>query len=404
MRNKLISTLFVKGMHWADFSFLVFFIEKKISVSYLRNQHEGFVKQFLRIFKYLYTLVRAHRLKQQEELHFSLPYFAKDVASFPEKVVSITSAGITIFQLILIVCKAIPVALLLVTFPGVKNKSIIFGAILVGYIYYCGVKNSQIKKIHFHSYSYVLDVMVLVYLFKKDGEVESHFHEYVSFVDHTTYIICDHLYHPNEIASRFAQKNRDVFVADYYHFDVSSEKLLQTAKLIKQDTKGNKVLGLYSSGFYCRPQGYLDSDLIQQGIQREAAMCELVEGYAKLHSDVEVVIFIHMARGVEPYEAAQKHYAKILMQPNITLMDKNAASKDSFDQVDIGLTVNSNVFWDRLYLGYKTLLFMPYICPEFVEQTGLSDIALNSGLEDSLERLDYYLNLTEVEFIHLVTR
>jgi len=397
MKDKIISLAFHQELKWEEVIFIISFLQKKIDKGYLLNQHEGYTKQIARVLRNIFTLLFSCKMKTNSELHISMPYFTKDVSIMPDEVISIREVGLNWMDLIQTIGRYILILIIIPTLP-IKNRSMILGSISMGMVYYTCIKRRKPKSVHFHGYSYVLDVPALVYLLKLDDKIEAHFHEYVSFVDDCNYIICDTLHNLNEISSSYAQINHELYSANSYRFDISYKDLLERAAERDKDKKTK--IGVYSSAFYCRTKhGYINSKWLADGIKYEAGLFELVKDAAIKNPSLEFIIYIHTAREIESHDVALEHYYELLKLPNIYLMEMGANSSDEHLEINLGLTVISNVFWDRLLLGCKTVLVNPFACPDFIEQTGLKDVSILTNSDVCYENLLSFYEMSNQKFI-----
>ena len=82
--------------------------------------------------------------------------------------------------------------------------------------------------------------------------------------------------------------------------------------------------------------------------------------YIQNNDDMNFVIYPHYARGVESEEGAKKYYSSLLYNKNCRLNPVSKSSASEFDQVNVGIVIRSNIFWDCAYLGLYTLLISPF--------------------------------------------
>src|SRR3972149_1241140 len=370
IKNKIVSILFHKHITWDGLVYIDTSLQKKINKSYISYKDKGFLYEFLRFLKRLVTPLRSRIIKYNTPIHVSLPSFKKEVIQLPVETVSIGTLGLNFFDAILLLFRALIIALF-VRFKFSSNRAAIFNALSVGLIYYTCIKRTRATIVHFYLYAFIPDVAVLLYLLSKDDNIIIHYHEGANFIYDTSYITCDVLHHTTSISSAYAKINRDQFVAKEYVYNVSGSDIIAKAKGNPKRRDGaNHKIGIYSTGYYARTKhGFARYDYIQEGIRRESEMFAMVKKYAETRPDIKFIIYIHLARGVETYKEALSHYKDLLRSPNIALQGKNSSSMDDHLNISLGMTVNSNVFWDRLLLGCKTILVNPFGIDDFIDKT-----------------------------------
>ena len=373
-----------------DYKELVSSLEDRIDSSYLLQKHSNYLSQLLKIIKYLCLSIGYKKVNFNNDIHCSHPYFINDVCSLPEVTVTTRDLAITPLRALSLLLKFWLLLFLQLFFKG-RYKAIIYGACCIGILYYNGIPKHKVKVFHFHYYAFIHEIFVLLYLVKKDPDISAHYHEYMSFLDDTACVSADVIYHPNEITSCYAKNNNHKFSANSYIYSISQQDFRERA--VNETGNKKNIIGIYSSGFHKRSHH-------EEGIEAEESMLELVREYSVRNPEKTFILYIHLARGVESYEDALSYYNKILECPNISLMSPATTSTSDFQKVNLGITVNSNIFWDRLMIGMKTMLINPFICKDFINATKLQSISAYSvRREEAIKKIDYLLYLNEAEFM-----
>lgn len=389
---------------WMNFrymSILCEFVCRKIESSKIVVRKDSYFLQFARVLKYLIAHSGNSNNDTRQKVHLSLPYHVRDVAKMPKEVESITILKISPVDWL----KTIGLYLLLLLYADRKlrcNRAYVIGVISVAIVYYKAVKRSGANKVHFHGYAYVPDAAVLVHILANDNAIESHYHEYVSFIDDSVHIETNYLHSTNEISSKYAQKFGDQFHADEYVYDVNLADLITA---FNNKPKSNRRIGVYSSGFYCRADhGLFEDEVINEGVIREKMMFSYLYDYAAKRSNVEFVIYPHYTRGVESHEKAVVHYSELLKLNNVSLAGPGVESKDEHAKVELGLTTISNVFWDRLFRGFKTVLINPFMMERFIDSTTLVKVSVFTDKVSFDEQIDRFLEMNGADYIQLLAK
>jgi len=282
------------------------------------------------------------------------------------------------------------------------NRAYIIGVITVAMTYYKAVQKSGAGIVHFHGYAYIQDAAVFVHILASDKKIMSHYHEYANFIDDSIHIVTNCLHNTNELSSGYAKMFSDHFHADEYVYERSFDYLVA---VFGEKPESKRRIGVYSTGFYCRTDhGMFEDELINEGIIREREMLTLLYNYAVKRPDIEFIIFPHYTRGVEPYEKAVVHYRDILRLTNVSLSEAHKESADEHANIALGVTTISNVFWDRLFMGFKTILINPFLIEKFVNNTGVKNVSVATDRVSFDEQVDRFLEMSGVEYIRLLAQ
>ena len=376
---------------------LVKFISIKIDTANRPSYFDSYAFQFARVLKYIFKQTSILKPFRQNEVSLSLPYYVKDALENKANVQSITDIKINLFNGIEILFLFL---FLSISDLNVKKRAHVIGVLSIAVIYYKCIVRSDIEIVHFHRYAFVPEIAAFMYLISEDSLIESHFHESGSFLNNNLVVKTNVLHHNNEISSKYAERNKDRFLADDYRFELSINDMY---KFFQSDAKKHETIGIYSSGNYCRTAfNPFNKAIVSQGVIREQNMFAQILDYAKQRETIEFIIFPHYSRGIETYEGALDHYSDILKLENVTLAQENVRSSNHHENIDLGITVISYVFWDRLFSGQKTILIDPHHIDNFVNDTSLANVTLHRENGSFNEDVDRFFCINNEEYFRLL--
>ncbi len=121
-----------------------------------------------------------------------------------------------------------------------------------------------------------------------------------------------------------------------------------------------KAIGFYSSALWLRKK--LNHSLTTVGsYDAEETVLKFVAEYLKLRTDINLVIFAHPyeKRTDELFKDALQYYRSIFgneLSERVEVKGKETNSTLNFDKVNVGISLFSTVMFERLNLGFKTIL------------------------------------------------
>ena len=84
----------------------------------------------------------------------------------------------------------------------------------------------------------------------------------------------------------------------------------------------------------------------------------------------------------------------------MTFADITVSSIEGFDDVNLAVSLYSTLMFERIYLGFKTII-APFDYDEFpIKQSSLNDICVHN-MEELYFKLDVNLKLTTIEFFEM---
>ena len=128
---------------------------------------------------------------------------------------------------------------------------------------------------------------------------------------------------------------------------------------VKTELPQNSI-GFYSSAFWLRKK--LNHSVADVGsYDAEEELLNFVADYLKQNTEVKLILFTHPyeKRSEELFTQTKQHYLKIFgadLMPRIELTNTKERSTDAFDKVNIGISVFSTIMFERISMGFKTIL------------------------------------------------
>jgi hypothetical protein len=155
-------------------------------------------------------------------------------------------------------------------------------------------------------------------------------------------------------------------------------------------------IGFFSSGNWLRAQ-LGDIDLGHHDKENEEL---ILRGLIKYSQDNNLLLrlFLHpIEKKIENRIACEKYYFEFSEIKNLSIADYNNPSIEGFDEVNIGVSVYSTLMFERIYLGFKTII-APFDYDEFpIKQSSLNQICVHN-MQQLYAKLDINLKLTTIDF------
>lgn len=162
-----------------------------------------------------------------------------------------------------------------------------------------------------------------------------------------------------------------------------------------------QVIGFYSSAFWLRKK--LNHSIADVGsYDVEEQVLKYVSEYLVKHKNLRLTIFTHPyeKRMEETWEDTQNYYRSVLDSTIIERVDvtgKETISTQTFNAVNIGISVFSTIMFERINLGFKTIL-TPMDKKDFpLVNSPFRNICAYSK-EELFLKLDRNMNLSKDEF------
>ena len=162
------------------------------------------------------------------------------------------------------------------------------------------------------------------------------------------------------------------------------------------EKKSTYDIGFFSSGNWLRAQ-LGDIDLGHNDKENEEL---ILRGLIKYSQDNNLLLrlFLHpLEKRTEHKAYSQNYYKEFLQHENVSLADTTIPSIEGFDGINIAVSLYSTLMFERIYLGFKTIL-APFDYDQFpIKQSSLNQICAHN-IQQLYSKLDLNLKLTTAEF------
>lgn len=155
-------------------------------------------------------------------------------------------------------------------------------------------------------------------------------------------------------------------------------------------------IGFFSSGNWLRAE-LGDIDLGHHDKENEEL---ILRGLIKYSQDNNLLLrlFLHpLEKRTEHKATSQNYYKEFLQHENVSLADTTIPSIEGFDGINIAVSLYSTLMFERIFLGFKTIL-APFDYDQFpIKQSSLNQICAHN-MQQLYLKLDFNLNLTTKDF------
>jgi len=260
------------------------------------------------------------------------------------------------------------------------------------------VLRNKFQRILFHGFDYELTPFFTCLFLTRDHHIYTMFY-FVAVNLNNSHInfSCEFLF-PNKWMAQFAPKMKDIIHGE----KITASKTLNFPFLKRRVGRMGKKnrLAYYSMGFYNRE---FDNVWTQSSIEEmraeENQLVALLEKYLKEHSNLELTIFPHP--GPETNQSAEHYYRHFLALPNVNLMNIENPSSDYYADYEIGISKHSATLFERLFMGYKSVLGFSGQYLEPFKTTALKHVMIADEI-DSLEKIEHLRTMDDKDFFDLI--
>ncbi len=164
------------------------------------------------------------------------------------------------------------------------------------------------------------------------------------------------------------------------------------------------TIGFYSSAFWLRKKlNHSIADVGSYDVEEE--LVKYISEYLSAHANLKLILFTHPyeKRTAEVFSQTKEHYTRLFgaaLMERVTLTDASVRSTDVFNTVNIGLSVFSTIMFERLSLGFKTIL-APFDTKNFPLPGSPFRHICAYTKEELFSKLDKNLPLGNTEFFEL---
>lgn len=276
---------------------------------------------------------------------------------------------------------------LLVSFPFIFLISVFYSDKLSGPLHILNtveginlitlLRKYNITKLHFFSI-YENDANLLAYVIMKCGIQVNKISSEVPLQFWNKTVVADSL----SLCFRYQQDEYNLyketmFVKQTQHW--IPENSFITAKAYKNKNNAIKkgTVGFYSSGMWLRvKQGRID--LNDNAFQNETNLFIFLVEFVNSNSGYKLVVFLHPMEKWDMNET-MKYYNNL--SKNIEIADISIPNAEQFYNADVGVTLLSTLSYERLFWGFKTLIY-PLGYDDFpIQNSNFSNVCAKSEVE-----------------------
>ena len=370
-------------------------VEEKILNSNLTLSNINLFRNFLRVLKHTGLRISLLNVNERKCLSVSHSYFRQDTKTFPDNVYSTSSLTIRPIDALFIIYLYFKQILNGFQNDKRNNKYYIYSIVCLAWLNFMGIKRCSPHEVTIHGYAFVIEIYLTSYLLSVTPETELIYKEYSSYPDIDLKIICNHYISSNQFTHHYILNNQKLYRAERY----STDQLIISPK----EQINTNTIGVYYTGFYARREhNFLKHSVLQRCIKAEESLNRKIASLAKSRPEYTFILFPHYARNVENYKDAKHHYAPLTKLKNIKLMPPEKNLKSKIEHIDLGIVMNSGMFWDRLRLGKKTVFVNPVIVTDFLNKTSFCNVTLQQA-SSITEFIDFFCQLGFSEYLTLIT-
>lgn len=126
----------------------------------------------------------------------------------------------------------------------------------------------------------------------------------------------------------------------------------------KPDQAGR--LGLYTQGFWLRAQmNLMPAALVDEMASSEAGLIQILLSLLDRSPSLSLTIFPHPLERRHYHKTGLHQFGALAGHPQIAIDFSGNNSIFTFNQVGLGLTTVSTIGFDRIFLGFRTLFYIP---------------------------------------------
>ncbi|MDA9943701.1 hypothetical protein N9D77_03315 [Paracoccaceae bacterium] len=253
--------------------------------------------------------------------------------------------------------------------------------VCLGVLNVASIMQNSPPKVTLHGYAYVIEIYLTSYILSSTSRIYVTYKEYSSFPDLDLGIVANEYISSNQFTFDYNAKHKTIFKAEKYtkgHLVVR-----------KGEEYDNKNIGVYYTGFYARRNhNFIESEVLNHCIAAEQKLNEKIYAFACERPDYTITLFPHYKRNVEDYATALLFYAPLTKLKNVQLATPQKNLSSAIDNINLGIVMNSGIFWDRLSAGHKTIFINPVLINDFLSQTNLRRISFEGDTltNDILEK------------------
>ena len=185
---------------------------------------------------------------------------------------------------------------------------------------------------------------------------------------------------------------------------LTPENIFETAPYYiktKDFNPPKNVIGFISSGMWLR-KILGDNDSGFNELENESLIISYLQEYLSLNPFVKLIIYLHpIEKNPVNFKLTNNHYEKLFTGYEINFAPIDVKSSLSFSSADVCVSLYSTLLYERIFMGFKTLI-VPLGFKEFPIENSSLDKSSAKTKVDLFCKLDLFLKLTNTEYISYI--
>ncbi len=261
------------------------------------------------------------------------------------------------------------------------------------------VKKNRIKKVHYFSI-FEGDSNIVAHILMKESVFVNKIPSEVPLVFHNKTVIA------NQLSVCFAyqldeyDKYRDTMFVDLIESWAPESFFKNDKRFLFKERELNTMydIGFFSSGNWLRKKlGH--ADLEDKLYLREEDILKNLIAYCEIHH-LKLCIFLHpLEKKLAHRYLSMEYYDSFLAKSHVYLFDIDTPSIEGFDRINLGIALYSTLMYERLFLGFKTLIIPSAWRKSFIEESSFFNIIVDE--KDISFKIEKNLPLSEEAFFNL---
>ncbi|MDX2171934.1 MAG: hypothetical protein SFY56_02365 [Bacteroidota bacterium] len=315
-----------------------------------------------------------------------------------EDLISFINLWLTIFYLICLTITFVPVFVASLFYNKMYHPALLMQEFIEIIQLQYLVKKNKITHLHYfciyereaNIWAFIL-MKIGVYINKIPSEVPLHFWNKIIIA--------------NELSTCFGYQKQEV---EYYKRTMFIDKVTSWVpetlfeapkRFLSKGSLGINTefkIGFFSSGNWLRHH-INDLDLGFNGKANEELLLKTLINYCT-QNKIKMKVFLHPLEKKEIYsQVVNSYYENFINNKTVFFADKNTKSIEGFDTIELGIALHSTLMFERLVLGFKTIIAPWGYHEGFVPNSSFSNICSRSS-DDIIELIEKNINLTSDEF------
>jgi hypothetical protein len=121
------------------------------------------------------------------------------------------------------------------------------------------------------------------------------------------------------------------------------------------------LIGLYTQGYWMRTQVGKSGQQGEQWDRQERELVAAMCNYIECHPETHLIVYPHPMERQQVETTGDYPFRDLQNHPRIEIDFSGNNSMNTFHKVGLGVTIMSSVGFERVYLGFRTLFYVPYV-------------------------------------------